>query len=371
MKQFIPLLFFITFLSILISANIYLARRFSYFFEVKKAWMLYVFFASATVFMIGSMVAFTNATSGFANVAYSTATVMLGFLLFLLLSVIVIDLMTVFLKIPPKTWGIMAISMAAIISILGIRNATNHRIRKIEVPLPGLKQEIKAALLTDIHIGHFWGAKTLQKVVDKTNAQNPDVIFITGDLFDGRIRLSEASLSPLQGLNAPVYFVEGNHDGYSGAQEIKQKLRQISVRVLENEIAQFSELQIIGLNYMSADDESFNMHASEDRANIKNTLNKLNILPDKPTVMLHHSPEGIKYANLHGVDLYLAGHTHAGQIFPITFIAKAMFDYNQGLHNYNDTQIYVSQGVGTFGPPMRIGTISEITILNLKPEKQP
>jgi len=85
-------------------------------------------------------------------------------------------------------------------------------------------------------------------------------------------------------------------------------------------------------------------------------------------VLLHHSPDGIKYANQHGVDLYLAGHTHAGQLFPIKYIAKLIFDYNKGLRDYNGTKIYVSQGAGTFGPPMRVGTISELTLLKLKPQ---
>ncbi|MDX1286087.1 MAG: metallophosphoesterase, partial [Draconibacterium sp.] len=256
-----------------------------------------------------------------------------------------------------------------LISSYGVWNATNKRIRKIDIPMQGLSAEIKAALLTDIHIGHFWGVNTLQKVVNKTNSQNPDVVFITGDLFDGKIRLSKSSLKPLQDLNAPVYFVEGNHDGYSGAQEIKQKLRDIGVHVLENEVRELDELQIIGLNHMLADEEAIDMHAAGIRSTIKSTLNKLNITPNKPAVLLHHSPDGIKYANQHNVDLYLAGHTHAGQIFPVNFISRWIFEYNKGLHDYKGTKMYVSQGIGTFGPPMRVGTISEISILNLIPKE--
>jgi predicted MPP superfamily phosphohydrolase len=88
----------------------------------------------------------------------------------------------------------------------------------------------------------------------------------------------------------------------------------------------------------------------------------------KPTVLLHHGPNGIKYDINAAVDLYLAGHTHGGQLWPATYVAKMMFEYNKGLHDYKGTQVYVSQGTGTFGPPMRVGTYSELTILNLKPE---
>jgi predicted MPP superfamily phosphohydrolase len=368
MRQLFPLLFLTIFLGILIGANIYLTRRFTWFFDISSTRFLYFTFASITIYMIAGLIVFTNATGNFANYAYSAAAILMGFMLYLLLSVLFVDLLNLFVKFPPRIIGTFALFLAFAVSGYGIWNATNKHIIEVEIPIKGLKSEITVVHLSDIHIGHFWGVKTLRNVVDKTNAQNPDVVFITGDLFDGKIRLNAKSLEPLKQLQAPVYFVEGNHDGYSGAKEIKQELRNIGVTVLENEVTHFSELQIIGLNHLLADDNSVDVHATGVRVNIKNTLDALNIFPDKPTVLLHHSPDGIQYANTHGVDLYLAGHTHAGQIFPVNFIAKWMFAYNKGLHDFQGTKIYVSQGVGTFGPPMRVGTRSELALLKLIPE---
>ena len=368
MKSFIPLLFFISFIGVLVASNMYLSRRFSWFFDIKSTWVLYVLFAAITVYMIGGIIAFTNAEGRFANMAYSAAAILLGFMLYLVFSVLLVDLTTFFINFHPKILGTVALLLAFTVSVYGIWNATNKQIREIEIPMKGLNHEIKAMQLSDIHIGHFWGVKTLQHIVNLTNTQKPDVVFITGDLFDGKIRLNKASIAPLKALNAPVYFVEGNHDGYSGAKEVKQKLREIGVSVLENEVTHFSELQLVGLNHMRADNTSSGMHTNHTRATIKNTLGNLHIFPNKPTILLHHSPDGIQYANQAGIDLYLAGHTHAGQLFPVNFIAKWMFSYNKGLHNYKGTKIYVSQGVGTFGPPMRIGTHSELTLLKLKPE---
>ena len=368
MRQFVPLIFLIVFFGILITANIYLTRRFTWYFDFKSTRFLYITFAAIILFMIGGMIPLMNAKSGLANLAYSAAAIVMGFMLYLLLSVMVVDVFGIFIKASPKTLGVVAISLAVLISGYGIWNATHKQIREVDIEMKGLSKEIKAALLTDIHIGHFWGVKTLQKVVDITNAQKPDVIFIAGDLFDGKIRLNKQSLEPLTKLNAPVYFVEGNHDGYSGAKEIKDNLRDIGVQVLENEVTHFSQTQIIGLNHMRADEESFNMHAPGVRSTIKSTLNELNIFPGKPTILLHHSPDGIQYASKHGIDLFLAGHTHNGQLFPFSFVVKMIYKFNKGLHDYKGTKIYVSQGVGTFGPPMRVGTISEITILNLNPE---
>ena len=187
-------------------------------------------------------------------------------------------------------------------------------------------------------------------------------------MFDGRINLTKKELFPLTQLKAPVYFIEGNHDRYTGVTTIKSYLREIGVNVLENEMTNWGELQIIGLNHIRADNQTFNMHAAGNSSTIKGTLEKLPIDKNKPTVLLHHSPDGIKYASNNGVDLYLAGHTHAGQLFPIKYIAKLLFAYNKGLHDFKGTKIFVSQGVGTFGPPMRVGTKSEIAVIKLKPE---
>jgi hypothetical protein len=118
---------------------------------------------------------------------------------------------------------------------------------------------------------------------------------------------------------------------------------------------------------MTADRESYDMHAANGKATIKDVLASLKIDPARPSLLLHHSPDGAKYAAEKGIDLYLAGHTHAGQLFPINYLNDIIFAYNKGLHNFNGTRIFVSQGAGTFGPPMRVGTNAEITVLDLIP----
>jgi len=370
MKQFIPILILVLFLAFLAWANFYLAKRFTFYFDIRSARPLYFGFGVLTVFMIAGIIFFTNAEGPFANLAYSAAAITMGFLLYLLLSVAAVDLIRLLVKVQPKILGVVAISLAVTVTGLGVLNAMYKRVREVDITMKGLSREITAVQLSDIHIGHFWGVKTLQHIVDKTNTLNPDVVFITGDLFDGRIRLNKTNVEPLTKLKAPVYFIEGNHDGYSGAPEIKKILREIGVNVLENEVTHFSELQIIGLDHMRADNKSANIHASANKPTMKSVLNELDIFPEQPTVLLHHSPDGIEYANQHGVDLYLAGHTHNGQLFPFNFIVKMVYKYNKGLHNYNGTNIYVSQGTGAYGPPMRVGTISEITLFKLQPEKR-
>ena len=367
MKRFRPLLFFALFIGILTAANIYLASRFNFYFGFENKGFLNIIFPALTALMIFGVIPFSNSTRKAAHLIYISAATIMGLLLFLVLSVLLVDFIDLFADFSPKTAGLIALSITFLVSIYGILNSWNVQVTKQEIGINRLRKEIKAIHLSDIHIGHFRGKKFLQKIVEKTNRQKADVVFITGDLFDGRINLNKEELEPLTHLNAPVYFVEGNHDKYTGVETIKNFLRELNVTVLENEMVNFNDVQIIGLNHMRADNKSFNMHASANGSTIKSTLENLNIYKNKPSVLLHHSPDGIQYASEHNIDLYLCGHTHAGQLFPIKYLANLIFDYNRGLHHFNGTRIFVSQGAGTFGPPMRVGTKSEITLITLKP----
>ena len=368
MKSIIPILFPILFFSLMIGLNLYMGSRYNSFFNLNSFWSTAGLFFGITIMMVVGVMGFVNNTTSFGTIMYSTGGLLMGFYLYLLLSTIAVDLIGVFINLKPVYLGLTAIILASLISTYGVWNSYHVRITNVDIPIQGLTQAIKAAHLTDTHIGHVRGPKTLQGIVDKINAQNVDIVFFTGDLLDSKIQLKNESMQPLKYLKAPVYFIEGNHDNYTGVTAIKTYLKSIGIHVLENEVVNWKELQIIGLNHMLADHQSFDMHADGQGPTVQSTLNSMRIENSKPTILLHHGPSGIKYASEHKVDLYLAGHTHAGQVWPATYIANAMFEYNRGLHNYKDTKVYVSQGTGTFGPPMRVGTFSELSILNLVPE---
>jgi uncharacterized protein len=369
MKQNSRYIFFSTFLGIIIGANIYMPSRFNFYFNIHSGFILYLLFPALTIYMIFGVFPLSNSISKFGSFLYKLAASTMGILLYLLISVLLVDIIHLFTKFPLKNYGFSALTLTFLITFFGTINAWNIRVTQKDISIKGLAKEVKAMHLSDIHLGHFRGKKFLKKIVNKTNRQNVDVVFITGDLFDGRIRLSLETLEPLTHFKTPVFFIEGNHDKYTGVKDIKNLLRKMGIRVLENETENWNGLQIIGLNHMAADNKTFNMHTFNNGHTIKSTLSELSPDKNKPTILLHHSPNGIKYASEHSVDLYLAGHTHAGQLFPIKYIADLIFDYNKGIHHLNGTTIFVSQGAGTFGPPMRVGTKSEITLLQLKPEK--
>ena len=367
MRNLIPLIAFLVFLAFVAGVNIYLSKRFSWYFGVAQIRWLYILFALGTIFMIGGLMVFTNSVSQAGRIVYLIASISMGFTLYLIMSVLFVDLAQFLIKVKPVYYGVTAIVISSIVTVFGIWHSYNLNTTRIEIPIYGISKEIRAVHISDIHIGHFRGRNFIQKIVDATNNLDADVVFLTGDLYDGKIKLNTDVLDPFEQLDVPIYFVEGNHDGYTDSKKIKQELRESGIFVLENEVTHWDGFQLIGLDHMPADSQAVDMHAELDHSTIKDILPTLDIDPDKPSILLHHSPVGIKYASEQGIDLYLAGHTHAGQLFPINLFAKLMFPYNRGLYEYNGTRIFVSQGTGTFGPPLRVGTRSEVAVLVLKP----
>ncbi len=367
MRNLIPILVLIVFLAFVVGVIIYLSKRFSWYFGISHINRLYILFALGSVFMIGGLMAFTNSVSPSGRIIYMMASISMGFTLYLIMTVILVDLVHFLVKVKPFYYGMTALVLAMIIAVAGIWHSYNLKTTSIEIPVKGITKEVRALHISDIHLGHFRGKNFIQTIVDATSRLDIDVVFLTGDLYDGKINLNKEVIAPFGHLDVPIYFVEGNHDDYSGSRRIKQELVETGVIVLENEVTTWGEFQIIGLDHMPADSQSVDMHARDQQTTMQSILPGLDIDKEKPSILLHHYPVGIKYASEQGIDLLLAGHTHGGQLFPINYIAKLMFPYNKGLYEHNGMIIYVSQGTGTFGPPLRVGTRSELAVLILKP----
>ncbi|WP_044210123.1 metallophosphoesterase [Flammeovirga sp. OC4] len=366
--KLLPYAIVVVFLALIAFTVIYLSKKIIYIFGIESTRLVYITFSLLPlIFMVVSGV-FTNATGMIGHILYKTASVTMGIYLFVLLSFLVADGIGIFVKLKPSTFGLIGFGLAFCITLFGYWRGASIQITPMTIPMEGLTKKVKAVHLTDIHIGHFRTNGFLQEIIEKTNAQNPDVVLITGDYLDSEYALKEKYFEPLKQIKAPVYFVDGNHDHATNMDSIYSLMKKVGVHVLENEKATFGELQIAGLTHMLADRNSFDMHASDEKPTMDEVLPTLKMIKERPTILLHHAPNGIKYANEHGIDLYLTGHTHAGQIFPFNFVANMIFDYNRGLHDYNGTKILVSEGIGTFGPPFRLGTKSEIIALDLIPK---
>ena len=239
-------------------------------------------------------------------------------------------------------------------------------LRNVKVPLRRLSPSLsgfRIAQLTDVHIGPTLGKGWLRDVVAHTNAAEPDLIVITGDLVDGSVAALRDDVAPLADLKAKhgVYFVTGNHEYYSGADEWIAELERLGIRVLRNERVAIGGED--GFDLAGVDDWSSKRFGNGHGPDLARALKGRD--PSRELVLLAHQPKQIHEAAAQGVGLQLSGHTHGGQIFPWNFFVRLDQPYVSGLDRHLDTMIYVSRGTGFWGPPMRVGAPSEISLVEL------
>lgn len=355
-------------LALIIGLNIYLPWRLGGLLGLSnKAW-IYGLFGFGLVSSIIVMSLMTKYTNPLISLYYNLTSTWLGIFLYLACFMVIFEIANFIHKLPQAESAWTIISLTLIITVYSLINASFFKTTYISVPIKNLKEEVKIVQISDVHLGAARGKKYLDKVVKKTNELSPDFVVITGDIADGISAITKNMFTPLKDLNAPTYFVYGNHDVYVGLDEILQKLTENNIKVMQNEVLLTNGIKLIGLNYMKADDSVYDPHQVTDET-IKDTLPTLDLSGDLPKIALHHGPWGVEYMNEFGIDLVIAGHTHAGQLFPASIIAKASFPYNKGLADYKGTYIYVSQGVGTFLPKMRFGTNNEINLITLTHSK--
>lgn len=366
MKLLYALTSIVVILTVLGAGIFYLSTRFQQFFPISSGISWLWIFSILSVLMLIGMMAFMSSGSRTGQLLGGLSNIVAGLMLYLILSTIMIDLFSFIINIRPITQGFMSIGLMTLISLYGLWNASTLQTYRVEIPVRGLTEEIRAVHVSDIHLGHFRGERHLQQIVDHINQLDPQFILNTGDFFDAKSRLYPEVLAPLQELTVPHYFVEGNHDNHTGFSDVRKLLVDAGVRVMENEVIPMDPIQLVGLKHMLADRESIDFHATEGKT-IQETLYELQIEPDKPAILLHHSPDGANYAEQFGIDVMLSGHTHGGQMFPFNYISNWLFTYNKGLFSFKEMTIYVTQGAGTFFTPMRVGTTSEITLITLKP----
>jgi len=249
--------------------------------------------------------------------------------------------------------------LAIVVSLCGFVNARLIRQRRITVRLAHLPAEWEgrtALMLSDLHLGHINGRGFAQRIATVVRKLQPDIVFLPGDLFDGsRIDACRAA-EPLFTMDVPlgVYFCEGNHEGYGDAAGYDRAIREGGIRVLASESVDVEGMRIIGVPYAQ----------TTAPVHHRAFLESLNLTPEKPSILLNHVPNLLGIAEKAGVSLQLSGHTHRGQVFPFTWFARRAFrQYTYGLNNFGRMQVLTSSGVGTWGPPMRVGTSPEVVLI--------
>ncbi|MFE6742889.1 metallophosphoesterase [Streptomyces tubercidicus] len=247
---------------------------------------------------------------------------------------------------------------------VGYGTATTLRgpaIKRVTIPLaklPRTAHGFRIAVVSDIHLGPILGRAHTRRVVDTINRTNPDLVAIVGDLVDGNVTDLAPAAAPLRELRARhgAFFVTGNHEYYSGADQWIDHVRELGIHPLENVRTELPGFDLAGVNDVAGQTEQAGPdydQALSDRD------------PTRAVVLMAHQPVTIHDSVRCGVDLQLSGHTHGGQMWPFTYIADATNPTVAGLERYGDTQLYVSRGAGTWGPPVRLGAPPDVTVVEL------
>jgi hypothetical protein len=196
-------------------------------------------------------------------------------------------------------------------------------------------------------------------MVRKILREEPDAIFIAGDLYDGTAIDAARAAEPLKQLTAPqgVYFVAGNHEQFGDDSKYLKAVSAAGVRVLTNEKVEADGLQIIGVPYRNATQGS----------HLATVLRGMGLNRDRASILLVHAPDHPEVAEAAGVSLQLSGHTHLGQFIPWSWVARRMYQqFVYGLSRIGQMQIFTSSGAGTWGPPLRLGSNPEIVVLEFQ-----
>ena len=274
-----------------------------------------------------------------------------------------------------SSWSAQAVPLLGLaVTLAGFLNARRTAVvRRVDVPIKGLPAAwhgFTVAQISDVHVGPTIGHGYLQRIVNKVNALQADMVAITGDLVDGGVSELAAQVAPLAELSSRhgTFFVTGNHEYYSGAHAWIVELRRLGLTVLMNEHVVLTSPSVPGqvsaqLVLAGVTDYSAGHFDAAHRSNPAAAL--IGAPLDAVRLLLAHQPRSALAAAQAGFDLQLSGHTHGGQFYPWNLLVRLQQPFTAGLHKLQDLWVYTSRGTGYWGPPKRFGAPSEITLLRL------
>lgn len=378
MRSISFLIFFSIIMLIYSSANYYLYVRGLQAFSLTQSfrrWYIVIFWTIAASFIAGSFLE-RLASSAISEWVYRIGSFWIAAMLYLGIAVFLIDIVRMlnyfFHFLPPFSeimrfrLGLIVVSTVSIIVIGGHINALWINVR--EIPLTIHKKvtgspEVKILMASDIHLGALIGERREKKLLDIIREQKPDLVLLCGDLVDGEIApvLRKNLGRHIQEISTPlgVYAITGNHEYIGGIDKTLPYLKSININVLIDSIITLPNgIQLVGRNDQSSGRGSV---VRKPLAELVSGLDQF-----KPVIVMNHQPFNLQEAADENVDLHLSGHTHHGQLWPISYITKAMFELSWGYLKKGNTNFYVSSGYGTWGPSVRVGNRPEVVVFKLK-----
>jgi uncharacterized protein len=251
---------------------------------------------------------------------------------------------------------------AAAAGLAGLVSSYWLRVTRVAVQLPNLPRYWNGrtlALVTDVHLGNFRGPVFSRRIVSLLARLRPECVLVGGDMFDGSRMNVGRAVGPWAALSPPsgVYFIGGNHDEHGPRDLYFEALRGVGMRVLDNERVDLRGLQLVGVH----DRET--LHPGIFRQ----VLERARLDDGAPSILLAHRPSNLSVPEEAGIGLQLSGHTHHGQFWPWTIMARrAHGKFAYGLHRFGRMLVYTSSGAGTWGPPFRLGSRSEVVLIRLE-----
>jgi len=329
-------------------------------------WIKLVLGFLSVSFIAASFLAFRY-TNAALRVFYTVAAIWVGILTFLFLAAFFSWLIFGVAQLAALAVNFhrvveMLFGAAFLAGFYGVFNARWTRITRTTVRLANLPlawRGRKAALISDLHLGHVRNGGFLRRMVAKILQEEPDAIFIAGDLYDGTAIDTGRAAEPLSELTAPhgVYFVAGNHEQFGDDSKYLRAIAVAGVRVLSNEKVEVDGLQIIGVPYRNA----------KQHGQFASVLRRIRLDRDRASILLTHAPDHPEIAEAAGVSLQLSGHTHLGQFIPWSWMARRIYrQFVYGLSRIGKMQVFTSSGAGTWGPPLRLGSNPEIVMLEFE-----
>ncbi len=247
--------------------------------------------------------------------------------------------------------------------------AHNIEITRLEIPLRHLPPNLDGfsiVQISDMHYGVLQENGRLSDIVSRVNDLQPDLVVITGDLVDEAVSHMEEMAVPLANLKSRlgVIGIMGNHEFFAGANRVETIMRRAGIQVLRNEI----EVLPGGLQVLGIDDPTFYKRRGLPLPDFERLIKQLD--PERPSIFLYHQPQHFEEVAAAGVGLQLSGHIHGPQFLPMVPLIRVLYPHFRGLYRNEDSYLYVSRGVGTGGPPMRLGSPPELVYICLRSSRE-
>ena len=304
---------------------------------------------------------------GMATAMYEIGNSWLIIMFYLLMAFLVLDIGRL-VHLVPSTWlrdnAITSLVLTGLMLVTFIGgNLYYHNKQRQEINLTTdkhLERPLKIVMLSDLHAGFHNRRAEVGRWVNMINAEKADLILIAGDMIDGNVRplLAQGTAEELQRLNAPTIACLGNHEYITGIDKALNLLEQTGIRILRDKSISIGDVTIIG-----RDDRS-----NRSRKSVARLMQ--GVTRGDYIILLDHQPFNLAEAEQNGVDLQLSGHTHRGQVWPLNWVTKKMYECDYGQWRKGKTDYYVSSGMGIWGGKFRIGTDSEYAVITVTPNKQ-